>query len=133
MTRYAKISENGTLEYAPQNIEGVSNWINDEQAVRKAGYLPLAEELTPEGQYISGYKEENGEVRAVFSTLPEPTYVEKRMMEYPPLADQLDMIYWDKVNVTTLWQEKITEIKNKYPKQEVQTTTKKTRKSTNTL
>ena len=132
MQKYAKIVD-GHLEYAPRNQPGVSNWINDEQAIRKAGYLPLVEELTPEGQYISGYKEENGEVRAVYSSLPEPTYVEKRMMEYPPLADQLDMIYWDKVNGTTLWQEKITEIKNKYPKQEVQTTTKKTRKSTNTL
>ena len=133
MTTFVKILENGTLEYAPQNIEGVSNWINDEQAVRKAGYLPLGEEPTPEGQYISGYKEKDGEVCAVYSPLPEPTYVEKRMMEYPPLTDQLDMIYWDKVNGTNLWQEKITEIKNKYPKPEVQTTTKKTRKSANTL
>ena len=47
---------------------------------------------------------------------PEPSYTEKRLAEYPPLSEQLDMIYWDKVNATNLWQEKITEIKNKYPK-----------------
>ena len=47
---------------------------------------------------------------------PEPSYVEKRRAEYPSIPDQLDMIYWDKVNNTNLWQEKITEIKNKYPK-----------------
>lgn len=47
---------------------------------------------------------------------PEPTYAEKRLSEYPPIPEQLDMIYWDKVNGTNLWQEKITEIKNKYPK-----------------
>lgn len=48
---------------------------------------------------------------------PEPTYAEKRLTEYPPLAEQLDMIYWDKINGTNLWQSKITEIKTKYPKE----------------
>ena len=47
---------------------------------------------------------------------PEPTYAEKRQSEYPAITDQLDMIYWDKVNGTNLWQEKITSIKTKYPK-----------------
>ena len=47
---------------------------------------------------------------------PEQTYAEKRLAEYPSIGDQLDMIYWDKINGTTLWQDKITEIKNKYPK-----------------
>jgi hypothetical protein len=47
---------------------------------------------------------------------PEPTYVEKRIAEYPSITDQLDMIYWDKVKNTNLWQAKITEIKAKYPK-----------------
>ncbi|MBR3148454.1 MAG: hypothetical protein IKF41_03900 [Alphaproteobacteria bacterium] len=47
---------------------------------------------------------------------PEKTYAEKRLTEYPSIPDQLDMIYWDKVNNTNLWIEKITEIKEKYPK-----------------
>ena len=47
---------------------------------------------------------------------PEPDYKAKRLAEYPSIGEQLDMIYWDKVNGTNLWQEKITEIKNKYPK-----------------
>lgn len=47
---------------------------------------------------------------------PELTYIEKRQAEYPSLAEQLDMIYWDKINKTNLWLEKITQIKNKYPK-----------------
>lgn len=49
---------------------------------------------------------------------PEPTYAEKRAMEYPSIQDQLDMLYWDKVNGTNTWQEKIAEIKAKYPKEE---------------
>ena len=49
-------------------------------------------------------------------TPPEPSYAEKRAAEYPPIPEQLDMIYWDKVNGTNLWQQKIAEIKAKYPK-----------------
>ena len=49
--------------------------------------------------------------------VPEPSYAEKRASEYPPIPEQLDMIYWDKVNGTHLWQEKIAEIKAKYPKE----------------
>lgn len=49
-------------------------------------------------------------------TPPEPSYAEKRMAEYPSIGDQLDMIYWDKVNNTNVWQETIAAIKAKYPK-----------------
>ena len=48
---------------------------------------------------------------------PEPSYIEKRLQEYPAISEQLDMIYWDKVNNTNLWQQKIAEIKAKYPKE----------------
>lgn len=48
---------------------------------------------------------------------PEKTYAEKRAIEYPALSEQLDMIYWDKVNGTTVWQDTIAAIKNKYPKE----------------
>ena len=47
----------------------------------------------------------------------ELTYIQKRLAEYPSIGDQLDMIYWDQINGTQLWKEKITEIKNKYPKE----------------
>ena len=46
-------------------------------------------------------------------------YDEKRRKEYPPFSDQLDMLYWDTVNGTTKWKDKIAEIKTKYPKPEV--------------
>ncbi len=48
---------------------------------------------------------------------PEKSYVEKRLAEYPTIPDQLDMIFWDKVNNTNVWQTKIAEIKAKYPKE----------------
>ena len=47
---------------------------------------------------------------------PEPSYAEKRAAEYPSVEEQLDMIYWDKVNGTNKWQETIAAIKAKYPK-----------------
>lgn len=46
-------------------------------------------------------------------------YDVKRRKEYPPVPEQLDMLYWDTVNGTTKWKDKIAEIKTKYPKPEV--------------
>ena len=37
---------------------------------------------------------------------------------YPSIGDQLDMIYWDKVNGTEKWKESIEKVKAKYPKPE---------------
>ena len=59
------------------------------------------------GYYVKGFAPQR----------PEQTYTEKRQQEYPPISEQLDMIYWDKINSTTLWQDKISEIKAKYPKE----------------
>ena len=49
-------------------------------------------------------------------SVPEPTYIEKRLAEYPSVGDQLDMIYWDQINNTNIWQTTISAIKAKYPK-----------------
>ena len=35
---------------------------------------------------------------------------------YLPLADQLDMQYWDSVNGTTTWKDHVAAVKAKYPK-----------------
>ena len=40
----------------------------------------------------------------------------KRANNYPSLADQLDMQYWDKINGTNKWQQAINAVKQKYPK-----------------
>ena len=44
-------------------------------------------------------------------------YRQKRLKEYPHWRTQLDMLYKDQVNGTTTWKDKITEIKDKYPKE----------------
>lgn len=55
-------------------------------------------------------------LESISNPVVEETYAQKRVREYPPIPEQLDMIYWDKVNGTNLWQEKIASIKAKYPK-----------------
>ena len=53
------------------------------------------------------------EVQAEYDALQ---YQRDRAKEYPSIQEQLDMQYWDSVNVTTTWQDKINEVKTKYPK-----------------
>ena len=43
-------------------------------------------------------------------------YISRRKKEYPPVEEQLDMLYKDKVNGTEMWRELITSIKVKHPK-----------------
>lgn len=51
---------------------------------------------------------------------PEATYAEKRAAEYPSVAEQLDMMYWDRVNGTDVWAETVSAVKAKYPKPEAE-------------
>ena len=44
------------------------------------------------------------------------TYQELRALAYPKLQDQMDMIYWDKINNTTTWQDAIAKVKKDIPK-----------------
>ena len=52
-------------------------------------------------------------------TVTTVDYTDARKAEYPSLEEQQDMQYWDAVNGTTTWKDKISEIKAKYPKSQV--------------
>ena len=52
-------------------------------------------------------------------TVTTVDYTDAREAEYPSLEEQQDMQYWDAVNGTTNWKDKIAEIKAKYPKSQV--------------
>ena len=43
-------------------------------------------------------------------------YQRDRQTQYPSIADQLDMLYWDKVNGTENWLNSIESVKNRFPK-----------------
>ena len=48
---------------------------------------------------------------------PAEPYHKSRAREYPSVGDQLDMIYHDQCDGTTIWRDTITDIKTKYPKE----------------
>lgn len=43
-------------------------------------------------------------------------FKETRAYSYPSIGDQLDMLYWDGVNGTTVWADTIAQIKSENPK-----------------
>jgi len=45
-------------------------------------------------------------------------YIQARQEAYGSIQDQLDMIYWDGVNGTTLWEDHIAQVKEDNPKPE---------------
>ena len=50
---------------------------------------------------------------AVQAYIDANAYKEKRQREYPPMAEQLDMIFHNGINA---WKEQIQAVKDKYPK-----------------
>jgi len=43
-------------------------------------------------------------------------YARNRASAYAPIADQLDMQYWDSVNGTTTWKDHVASVKAQFPK-----------------
>lgn len=97
---FYKLSENNLIECCT----------TDEKIAKSLGLIETTKEI------ITGF---DGKLyfKGKEPKMPEPTYSEKRQKEYPPINEQLDMIYWDKVNNTNVWQSKIAEIKSKFPKE----------------
>jgi len=57
---------------------------------------------------------EAGNTATAADAIPDPTYQENRVAEYPPIGDQLDDIYH---NGLTKWKATVKVIKDKYPKE----------------
>ena len=56
----------------------------------------------------------DGNTATAADAIPDPTYQENRVAEYPSIGDQLDDIYH---NGLTKWKANIKVIKDKYPKE----------------
>ena len=56
---------------------------------------------------------EAGNTATAADAIPDPTYQENRVKEYPPIGDQLDEIYHNGIDA---WKAKIKAVKDKYPK-----------------
>lgn len=74
---------------------------------------------TPNSEMIKLFPKDTiiEEIEAIPTPSYDLSYKEKRQNEYPTIEEQLDIIYWDKINGTNNWETKISEIKNKYPKE----------------
>lgn len=70
-------------------------------------------------EFIQDVKEQGLDIVEGTTVVGIVTYTEARASEYPSLQEQQDMQYWDAVNGTTTWKDKITSIKTKYPKSQV--------------
>jgi len=77
--------------------------------------IPVAESNTDYQQFIQDVAEQGLSI-VEGPDIIEPDYATLRQQEYPSREEQLDMMYWDKVNGTTVWEDTIQAIKDKYPK-----------------
>ena len=59
---------------------------------------------------------EQSKIDAARIELNKLNYQHDRVMEYPNISDQLDMLYWDQVNGTTLFKDAIAKVKADNPK-----------------
>lgn len=106
---YAIVNEN-KLEYFSKNKAEIESYCENEKIA-----LENIKELQPEE--IEGGYDGNCYLKGYAPKKPQPTYIELRKAEYPAIEEQLDMMYWDKVNNTSIWQDTIKNIKDKYPKE----------------
>ena len=81
----------------------------------KISFIPKDPANTDYQQFIQDVAEQGIEI-VEGPDIIEPDYATLRQQEYPSREEQLDMMYWDKVNGTTVWEDTIQAIKEKYPK-----------------
>jgi hypothetical protein len=77
--------------------EGVVEWINPSVA-------PVTE------------SEINAEIARLQAEYEAKEYQRARAVAYPTIQEQLDLLYWDKVNGTNNWEAAIEAVKTEYPK-----------------
>ena len=90
--------------------------INDYQIRKGNSFIPRDPDNTDYQQFVEDiYTNGLGIVEGadIQTTLP---YADARMMEYPPIVDQLDKIYHEGIDA---WKADIKVIKDKYPKTQV--------------
>lgn len=56
------------------------------------------------------------DLAAVAAWVDPDTYKYQRASAYPSIQEQLDLLYWDKVNGTDNWEQAIAAVKAEYPK-----------------
>ena len=76
--KYAKIKQDGSLDYAPKNKGSVSNWILKTNEVLAEGYLPVVDVNIGDDEYISGYETDGSRI---FPKVSKIISVEEEVIE----------------------------------------------------
>ena len=58
----------------------------------------------------------NAEIARLQAEYEAKQYQRDRAVAYPSIQEQLDLLYWDKVNGTNNWEAAIEAVKTEYPK-----------------
>ena len=72
--------------------------------------------MLPNGEVLPSEADINAKLAELTTEYEAKKYQQDR--EYPEIKDQLDMLYWDKVNSTDNWQDAIAKVKSDNPKPE---------------
>ena len=93
----------------------IINHLNTQLIKKENSFIPIVDDNTSYQQFIQDVAEQGIEI-VEGPNIVEPDYATLRSQEYPSREEQLDMMYWDKVNGTTVWEDTIQGIKDLYPK-----------------
>ena len=92
--QYAKLVDKNSLDYAPINKNGISNYnINTEKLIED-GYLQVIKTEAPAPDYVDHYEIIDNCIVQVWEKISEVklSYSEKRLREYPSVSDMIDAI-----------------------------------------
>lgn len=56
------------------------------------------------------------EIARLQAEYEDKEYQRQRATAYPSIQEQLDLLYWDKINGTDNWEQAIAAVKTEYPK-----------------
>jgi len=74
------------------------------------------EEISEESQDLQDYLSQTGDYAIITNNDLEQWELD-RVKAYGSIGSQLDMMYWDETNSTTVWKDHIASVKTQYPKE----------------
>ena len=78
--------------------------------------IPIENDLSDKWAVVQQWLDAGNEITDNIAW--QSVYADRRKMAYPPIEQQLDMLYWDKINGTENWQTAINAVKQQFPKPE---------------
>lgn len=123
MEKYSVVDkESGVVLTTLDNLSDVARFANEEKHIVvltvNIQYVPLpmpdlSKQIIETIRNLSTIRSSQRTISNIDTIETIPFYQIKRVSEYPPLAEQLDTIYHDGIDI---WKQQIDAIKEKYPK-----------------